>query len=144
MKFRCPFTNIIIKAKKPDYRPFPDKLSSYGDHLRQIRLERKLSQPEVAKMLNVDTESITNWELNHTKPQIQYIPRIISFLGYSPDVIQNPIIRYRTERGITQKELARILDIDPTTLARIEGGRGERMMQGIKIKIEKKLSCILI
>ena len=87
--------------------------------LRKKRLDLDLSQPQVAKILKVVTDSITQWELNHTKPQDKQIPKIISFPGYSPNLEKNKIKQYRIERGITQKEMARISKIDPTTLAKI-------------------------
>ena len=41
-------------------------------------------QRQVAEILDVTEESITNWENNNTVPQIQHFPRIIQFLGYYP------------------------------------------------------------
>ncbi|HBL75863.1 MAG: hypothetical protein A2W90_04995 [Bacteroidetes bacterium GWF2_42_66] len=138
--FRCPLVNIVIKAKKPDYRPFPKELKTYGDHIRQARLQRNLYQSKVAEIIGVSTpEVIKDWELNHSKPQIQYIPKIISFLGYSPDIYKNPVKRYRIERGITQEDFARTLGIDPGTLARIEAGRGKRINMEIKKRIENMM-----
>lgn len=117
---------------------YPIELITYGDHLRKKRLDLKLSQPQVAKIINVMTDTITNWELNRTEPPITYVPKIISFLGYSPISHQNPIINYRIQKGLTQKELARILKIDPGTLARIERGRGN-----ITRKVKMKLDYLL-
>ena len=127
--------NIVLKAKKPDRKPYPKELKTYGDHLRQIRLERNLNQPQVAKILGVDVNSIANWEMNRITPRPYFIPKIISFLGYAPEIIENPIKRYRIERGITQKEMARILEIDPTTLAKIEIGRNRRMCHKIRLRL---------
>ena len=73
-------------------------------------------------------------ELNHTKPQVKQIPKIISFLGYSPKIEQNKIKRYRIERGITQKEMAKILNINPATLARVERGN-RRITKKVKNKL---------
>ncbi len=116
---------MIFKTKKPNRKPHLKELKTYGDHLRKKRLDLDLSQPQVAKMLKVVTESITQWELKHTKPQVKQIPKIISFLGYSPNLEQNKIKQYRIEKGITQKEMAKILNIDSTTLARIEGDKSK-------------------
>lgn len=48
------------------------------------RLDLNLSQPQVAELINVTTDTITNWELNRNTPELTYIPKIISFLGYIP------------------------------------------------------------
>lgn len=135
-----PICNIQLKAKKPINKAYPKELITYGDHLRKKRLDLNLSQPQVAKIINVTTESITNWELNRNTPNLIQIPRIISFLGYIPDINENPIKKYRIEKGISQKELAKILEIDPTTLSRIERKKGNRINKVIK----KRLNCLLL
>jgi len=45
-----------------------------GDYLRKARLERKLSQPKVAKIFKVSDETILSWEKNNTEP----IPKDVS------------------------------------------------------------------
>jgi len=74
--------------------------------------------------------TICNWEINRTSPQLYLIPRIIAFLDYNPYDTQSGslgkrIVAYRRVMGITQKELARRLGVDPSTLARWETGRGQ-------------------
>ncbi len=86
--------------------------------------------------MNVTTDTITNWELNRNEPKLTQIPKIISFLGYSPILHQNPIINYRMQNGLSQRELARILNIDPTTLLKIEKGRVKRMSKEVKTKLD--------
>ena len=137
-----PICNIILKTIKPERKPYPRELKTYGDHLRKKRLDLNLSQPQVAKIIKVSTGSITNWELNRGKPILTFIPKIIFFLGYSPRIIENSIRNYRIQNGITQTEFAGILEIDPTTLSRIENG-GERisgrvMKKLVKYKVIKK------
>jgi len=124
-----------LKALKPERKPYPKELTTYGDHLRKKRLDLNLSQPQVAKIINVTTDSITNWELNRNEPNLNQIPKIISFLGYTPTINENPIKKYRLEKGLSQKELARILEIDPTTLSRIERGSA-RMSRKVKMKVD--------
>ena len=129
-----PICNIVLNALKPDRKPYPKELKTYGDHLRKKRLDLNLSQPQVAKIINVTADSITNWELNRGKPILTLIPKIISFLGYIPIVKENSIKSYRIQNGLSQKEFARILEIDPTTLSRIERGS-----EGISRCVMKKL-----
>ena len=133
-----PICNIQLKGQIPNRKPYPKELVTYGDHLKKRRLDLDLSQPEVAKMLKVQTDTITNWELNRNHPQINFLPRIISFLGYIPKFsTDNSIKRYRIEKGITQREMAKILKIDPATLARIERGRNVSNM--IKERLKSKM-----
>ena len=85
------------------------------------------------------SESITNWELNRNEPSLNQIPKVILFLGYTPLINDNPIKKYRIETGISQKKLARILNIDATTLSRIERAKGSRINNKIKVKLNKLL-----
>lgn len=130
-----PICNIVLKALKPERKSYPKELKTSGDHLRKKRLDLNLSQPQVAKIINVTTDSITNWELNRNEPSLKQVPKIISFLEYSPTINENPIKKYRLEKGFSQKELAKILEIDPTTLSRIERG-SERMSRKVKMKLD--------
>lgn len=76
-----PICNIDLKTQKPNKKPYSKKLKTYGDHLRQKRLDLNLSQPQVANIINVTPDTTTNWEFNRNEPTLTYIPRIISFLG---------------------------------------------------------------
>ena len=134
-----PICNVVLSAPKPDRKPYPKELKTYGDHLRKKRLDLNLSQSQVAKIINVTTDSITNWELNRNEPNLNQIPKIVSFLCYSPIITENPLTKYRLERGLSQKKFAEILEIDPTTLSRLERGTGSRIMNKIKFRIDELL-----
>ncbi len=84
---RCIFVNLTFSAKRPVNPAYPAKLETLGDHLRKVRLDRGLSQPEVARQLVVTTDTVTNWELNRYKPQVRFLERIVRFLGYRPLLI---------------------------------------------------------
>lgn len=134
MKFHSPSVNLTLKARRPDKRPYPKQLVNYGDHLRKKRLDLNLSQPQVAKIIQVTTDTITNWELNRVNPLISYISKIILFLEYTPEIEKNSIKDYRINNGLNQKEMAKILQIDPKTLARIER-KGNRINDATKTKL---------
>ncbi|NQU33576.1 MAG: helix-turn-helix transcriptional regulator [Bacteroidetes bacterium] len=51
-------------------------------------------------------------------------------------MINNEIKRYRIEKGLTQKDFAKILQIDESTLGRIESGSRKNT---IKIKTKLKI-----
>ncbi len=89
-------------------------------------------QKDVAEQIGVDKTSVFNWEANSASPEIRYMPAIIGFLGYNPlpeaDTLGERLVRHRTSLGLSQKEAARRLGVDPSTLARWE--RGEREPAG--------------
>jgi transcriptional regulator with XRE-family HTH domain len=120
-----PFCHISLKGQKPLPKAYPQELKTLGDHLRKRRLDLKLLQKNVAQILGVKEATVWNWENNRTSPGLHYIPRIVEFLGYAPfnaesKTLGERIVNYRRLSSITQKELARTLGVDPSTLARWE------------------------
>jgi transcriptional regulator with XRE-family HTH domain len=101
-------------------------LATIGDHLRKRRLDLGLLQREAAERIGVDHCTITNWELNRTKPALRFLTRILRFLDYIPFAQGRSLPeRLRVSRrtlGLSQRELARRLDVDESTLARWERG----------------------
>jgi transcriptional regulator with XRE-family HTH domain len=125
---KCHFT---LLAKKPTSRAYPVSLTTLGDHIRKKRLDLGLFQKDVAAAIGVDNGTITNWEKWRSEPELRFIPKIIEFLGYRPDgtkpvSLGETIRHYRQMRGISQKELARELGIDPSTLAKYEVDKNKR------------------
>ena len=105
-------------------------MKTLGDHLRKRRLDLGLLQGDVAEELDVNKMTVCNWETNRTSPQLRLIPRIITFLGYSPYHTQSESLgkRIRIRRrvlGISQTKLAVLLGIDPSTLRRWASGNGK-------------------
>jgi DNA-binding XRE family transcriptional regulator len=125
---KCHFT---LLAKKPPIRAYPVSLTTLGDHIRKKRLDVKLLQKDVAAILAVDTMTVNNWERNRCQPKLYLNPKIVRFLGCNPfpanenPSIIEPIKAYRLIHGLSQKKMAKVLGIDPTTLARWENGRGK-------------------
>jgi len=111
----------------------PTQLNTLGDHIRKRRLGLKMLQRDVGKQLGVDKTSVFNWEGNRSSPEIRYIPAIIQFLGYNPlpagKTVAEQLVRQRSSLGLSQKESAKRLDVDPGTLVRWE--RGEREPTGV-------------
>ncbi len=123
----CSFTLTGVKLCKSGY---PEEPRTIGEHIRKVRMDRKLFQKDVAKIIGVSEDCITNWENNRSTPQIRYLPIINDFLGYIPQTNQEQkdwgsiLLQYRREQGMTQKELAKLIGIDDRTLGKIEKGNG--------------------
>ena len=120
-----PFCHVSIKGNRPLPKAYPRELKTIGDHIRKKRLDLKLHQYEVAPIIGVNKTTIFNWERNYSSPKLRHIPKIIEFLGYIPFEVESEslgkrIVNYRRLVGMTQKDLARKLGVDPTTLARWE------------------------
>jgi transcriptional regulator with XRE-family HTH domain len=110
----------------------PEELRTLGDHLLRRRLVLKLLQRQVAEQIGAEVCSLRNWEANRTKPTVEFMPAIIRFLGYNPlppgSTWAERLVYGRKAMGITQKESARRVGVDQSTLARWE--RGEREPTG--------------
>jgi transcriptional regulator with XRE-family HTH domain len=124
-----PFCHLTLKGLKPISPVYPKALKRFGNHLRKKRLDLGLLQKEVAQKLGADKTSIHNWERGHATPSLDFMPRILKFLGYNPFEKEaasfgEKIKTYRRTLGLSQKTLAKRLGIDPTTLARWEREKG--------------------
>ena len=118
----------------------PTQLKTVGDHIRKRRLGLKMLQKDVAEQLGVGKTSVFNWEGNASSPDIQYMPAIIDFLGYDPlptaNTLAEQLVRKRTSLGLSQKESAERLGVDPGTLAKWE--QGKREPQGVFLERVKR------
>jgi DNA-binding transcriptional regulator YiaG len=91
------------------------------------RIEFQLLQ-QAADHLGINTWALANWEKGYTNPTLRFWPGIIEFLGYDPmpepkpsDLAQR-IQWARRRRGLSLRELAKQLGVDPDTLRRWERG----------------------
>ena len=63
---------------------YPKQLKTLGDHIRAKRLDLGLFQKDIAGIIGVTTDTITNWEKNRNQPMRWLNLKINKFLGYSP------------------------------------------------------------
>ena len=118
-----------MKGRKPLPKAYPAQVETLGDHLGGKRLDLGLLQRKVAQELRVTEASVCNWENGRSSPALRFVPRIIEFLDYDPydtqpEDLGERIIAVRRKLGLSQKELARGLGVDPTTVGRWERGQG--------------------
>jgi transcriptional regulator with XRE-family HTH domain len=123
-----PFCKVALQAQKPLPRAYPKQLKNIGDHLKKRRLDLKLRQEDVAKRLGATSETIRNWEKDRANPSLLFLPKIIESLGYVPFDMQSEtlgglIATYRKLLGLSQKELAHRVGVDPCTVQSWAKGR---------------------
>ena len=135
MASRAVSRNVTFRGQKPQIPGYPDDPQTLGEHLRKKRMDQCLRQKDVAAIIGVKKETITNWELGHTEPLVHSIPAIRRFLGCVPSVGSRAgqttaeLLRERRRTlGWSQRMAARYLRVDPTTLAKWE--RAERVPRG--------------
>ena len=117
---------------------YPKQLNQLGDHLLKRRLDLGLTRKAAAAELQLDPESIENWEKTRTIPAVRFFPTLIKFLGYNP--LPEPgtrgeaIARERICRGLSRKALAKLAGVDEATVRRLEANRprtANRSMQAV-------------
>ncbi len=140
------FCDVTLSAKKPLPESYPQTLNTIGDHLRKKRLDLKLLQKDVASIIGVDTNSITNWENNRTTPRLYLLPKIIEFLGFNPlqsnaTGLGERIKQYRIQKGLSLRRLAKEMGVDPGTLARWEKNK-RKSNRRLKRLLESVLSVL--
>lgn len=106
---------------------YPKSLNHLGDHLLKRRLDLGLSRKAAAAEMQLDPESLENWEKNKTTPAARFFPALIKFLGYvplpEPGTRGEAIARERICRGLSRKALAKLAGVDEATVRRLEANR---------------------
>ena len=133
---------IVLSCPKPS--KIPKILISIGDHIKKKRLEKQLTQLQLARLIGVKEESVYNWENDRSKPKVYLLPKIIEFLEYLPfelpkETIGEKIKSYRQEHGLSQRKLAELLRVDQTTIRDWENGKHKPLG-----KMKKRISEILL
>jgi transcriptional regulator with XRE-family HTH domain len=101
-----------------------------GEHLKKRRLDLSLTQKEVARELGVNFRTYENWEQGKYEPEVRFFPALIRFLGFDPTpppaTFGERIAAARRRDGLSQRELARRLGLDPATVWAWETGQVRR------------------
>jgi DNA-binding XRE family transcriptional regulator len=138
-----PFSRMVKTAQKPKPLGYPIKIDTIGDHLRSVRMDKKLFQEDLAKQFKVSLDTITNWENNKYEPHISYYKEIISFLEYYPfthdtATIGGRILKYRRLHGLTHRQMGRKVGVNATTIAAWESGENKPQENSL-FKLQKLL-----
>lgn len=59
----------------------------FKEKLKELRVERKLSQADLAKELNVSQRSISSWETGFRQPDFETLERIARFFDVTADYL---------------------------------------------------------
>jgi transcriptional regulator with XRE-family HTH domain len=92
-----------------------------GEHLTKARLDRGIRQKEAARMLGCRPATLGTWEKGRVAPDVPFWPAILRFLGYDPrpepEGFGGRLKRAREDEGLTERDLARRLGLDPSTVS---------------------------
>ena len=59
----------------------------FGEKLKELRIERRFTQEELAKALGCSQAMIARWESNENQPTEEHIVKAAKFFGVSTDYI---------------------------------------------------------
>jgi len=129
---------VALRAQKPRLVAYPKELRTIGDHLKKKRLDLQMTQKDVAAKLQTTVCTYRGWERNQRNPSCRYMPKIIKFLGYTPfdtefEDLGQKIRAYRKLFGLRQKDLARLLGVDPGTIYHWEKGKHKPERRLLKV-----------
>ena len=135
-----PILPLSLSTKKPKNRKFLKEILTVGYELRKMRIDKNLTQHEVAKQLNVNKNFIYELELNKRKATIYALHKIYTFFGSIPKTLkidkttlQGKLFEHRIKNGLAYSKLAEQIGLDKNTLIRVE--RGKPIKQETKLKI---------
>jgi transcriptional regulator with XRE-family HTH domain len=141
-----PFCHFKLTASKPRSAAYPKELKGLGEHLRKRRLDLGLLQREVAERLGADLKTIANWEGQRSEPTFRHFPALLAFLGYDPRpegrTFGERLYRARTARGLSHRDLARLIGVDESTVWKWEDGR-HRPTSGLLARLPAVLPKIV-
>jgi len=99
-----------------------------GDFIRVKRVESLQLQSEVARIIGVTEDTITNWETNRFVPQINLYPAIFQYLGYNPfqhetESIGGKVRQVRNCLGLSYEAAGEVFAVHASTIRTWELGR---------------------
>ena len=59
----------------------------FKDRLKELRLERNMSQQELGKLVNMSKMAISHWESGHSEPSIGQLILMSDYFGVSVDYL---------------------------------------------------------
>lgn len=83
-----------------------------GNRIKCLRLERGLTQTELAFRLNMSKQAVSNWENDNIMPSIEMLLKLADFFGVTCDyLLERDERRYLEVTGLTDMQLVHVQQI---------------------------------
>ena len=123
----------------------------FGEKIVEQRKRKGITQQELADALNISRSTIAGYEAENKKPSYKVLVRIAEYFGVTVDYMLrstdtqdfgicdcgNTIKELRTEAGMTQEELGKLLNVQNAAVSKYESGKipltGETLLKLSKI-----------
>lgn len=117
----------------------------FGDRIRALRIARGLNQPQLAALLGVTKNAITNWEAGTSRPDLATIPQLCVHLNVSADEFfgmapqTGALSRTEKEHMLNYRSLDRYQrrSVDSLILAMLENNE-----QALRDECESNFTCV--
>jgi len=76
----------------------------FGDKLINLRKQNKMTQEEMAEKLGITRQTVSNWELNQTKPDLEQLMGISRLYNISLDELANNTVAKSSNKVSTTSE----------------------------------------
>ena len=136
-----PISPVRLQTPKPKHFRYPSGIVTVGDELRSVRIDRGLTQHQVAEMIGVNRNFICEMELGHHTNTIYALHKVFLFLGYIPTTLnidektlKGKLFAYRIKQGYTYNKMASLIGLDKSTIGRFEQGRKAKQESLVKIE----------
>ncbi len=120
-----PLVPLALVWRRP--KGYAKEPKSLGEHLLKRRLSLGLTQAQAGLQLLANEWTYMLWEKDRTTPAIRFYPAIFAFLGYdpfpAPTTLGERVFARRRGLGLSQKEAAQRIGIDPSTFSLLETGK---------------------
>ena len=67
------------------WRNVAEEPKTLGEHLRKARVDRKMTNLQVAHILDVAYQAVEKWEHNRTLIGPKSRAKVVAFIGYDPE-----------------------------------------------------------
>lgn len=75
----------ICSMPRTRKKPVPEEVIKFGKRIKELRLERKLSQMDVGAALNIDRENIRKYEKGLQEPKLSTVIKFAKVFEISFD-----------------------------------------------------------
>lgn len=62
-------------------------MALFKDRLRELRVEKNISQLELSKIVNMSKMAISHWESGHSEPSIAQLKELSKYFAVSVDYL---------------------------------------------------------